>query len=106
MGKVNHKKKEWWFAKQDGKCAYCGCQMVLLPPEAVRKVWPENMATLEHKYCRTHPLRNVKTDERRRFLACLKCNQEKSFQEQNALPIQVQRERSSRKKLQPINWGL
>lgn len=41
---------------------------------------PDNMATIQHKYDKLHPMRqenrSAKKRERRRFLWCIKCNRE------------------------------
>lgn len=62
-----------WQAKGDGSTF-------------LKKV-PANMATIQHKYDKLHPLRNViRPNERRHFLWCYKCNHEhyKKHEEQRA----------------------
>lgn len=68
-------------------CENCGILTILpehLPIENFKnkdrsklKTVPDNMATIQHKYDRNHPLRNKKisaNDSRRHFLWCYKCN--------------------------------
>ena len=76
------------YIQFEGKCENCGILTVLPEdlPKRPRKeggahtellVVPPNMATIQHKYDKLHPLRNI-TDrrERRHFLWCYQCNRE------------------------------
>lgn len=65
----------------DPTCHWCGIVTVwrdnpALPP-------PDDTATLDHLYCRSHPLRRVPHDGSypRYVLACYKCNNERSADE-------------------------
>jgi hypothetical protein len=71
--------KEKQFKRLDGKCEYCDCDMILSGPVPKHKKIPLNLATIDHKYSKEHPLRNTKciNNERRLFLVCWKCNHEK-----------------------------
>ena len=75
-------KKVKMFFAANGKCEYCGVDMLLSINE-LRGAMPLNLATIDHKYNRDHPLRNVPTQERRLFIVCWKCNDEKSRIEPN-----------------------
>lgn len=70
------------FLAQNGKCDYCGCDMVL---SFADKCNIDNLATFDHLYNRDHELRaDVSgTGEKRIFLVCKKCNGEKSKAEPN-----------------------
>lgn len=68
-------------------CERCGIVTVLaasLPNKTVHQdghftldEYPDNMATIQHRYSKTHPLRNQPGNgERRRFLWCHKCNRD------------------------------
>ncbi len=78
------KKKRRLFELKKGKCEYCDCQMVIdenpTSPEKRGCQIPTNLATLDHKYNKDHPLRQTKLQkgERRIFIVCWKCNDEKS----------------------------
>lgn len=74
-------KKVLMFLRQDGKCEYCGRDMVLCFADYCNI---ENLATFDHKYNRDHELRRHKdVDERRIFIVCKKCNHERSKTEPN-----------------------
>lgn len=77
-------KKTKLFFEMNGKCEYCGCDMILSYAigHTVKKV-PNKLATIDHKYNRDHQLRNEYSDERRLFIVCKKCNGEKSKVEAN-----------------------
>jgi hypothetical protein len=56
---------------------------------------PDNMATLQHIYCRIHPMRHVRPasgTERRRFLWCYRCNQDYNDKYENPNPKNLKRE--------------
>lgn len=70
------RRKQRLFLKQNGRCCYCGCMMILDSRLATQ--FPPNYATLEHlddAYVELPP--NAK---RRVALACLKCNRERGVQ--------------------------
>lgn len=51
---------------------------------------PDNMATIQHKYSRKHPMRHARMiadrgQERRRFLWCYKCNKDYNLKYENKL---------------------
>lgn len=72
--------------QQDPRCYYC--RVITILPESLSlprarngglKVYPNNLATLEHLRSRLHPKRlepNPTYTEQRHVLACRKCNQE------------------------------
>lgn len=71
------RKKLW--KKNNGKCECCGKDTILPEKGINANFQPDNMATIDHLYCRYHPLRKVKPKpgERRLFLFCYRCNQNK-----------------------------
>lgn len=77
----NHKKQRTLLWYTNPHCENCGVVTVL--PESIDGLNakgikpPDNMATIQHKYCRGHPLRLTRAphNERRRLLWCYKCNQ-------------------------------
>lgn len=71
------------FEEQKGKCDYCGRDMIL---SWDGKVVPPDLATFDHKYNRDHPNRHLPPapGEKRIFLVCYKCNQDKSKEEPNS----------------------
>lgn len=76
-GNSNREVKLRLFA-ENPYCYYCDCLMVLTPPDA--RTLPDNAATIEHRISRYNPARwrKKRKNERRRVLACYKCNQERS----------------------------
>lgn len=80
----NKKKKTTMFLESNGKCEYCGCDMVLsfAMAHTVKEV-PLNLATLDHKYNRDHDQRNEFEREKRIFIVCWECNDGKSKIERN-----------------------
>jgi hypothetical protein len=77
MGSSNRETKLKLFA-EDSKCYYCRCEMALTEPNA--KSLPPNAATIEHRISRYNPSRwrKKRPNEKRRVLACYKCNQDRS----------------------------
>lgn len=72
------------FAKANGKCEYCGTDMILsFNIGHTTKDVPGNLATIDHKYNRDHELRGHVLGEKRLFLVCKKCNGDKSKTEPN-----------------------
>jgi hypothetical protein len=86
--KVKLRKKLW---HANPHCENCGTLTVL--PEHIEGERisgmpiniPDNMATIQHKYSRNHPLRHTKNDrnERRRLLWCHKCNRDYNHMYEN-----------------------
>lgn len=82
MASFRKQRERLW--KIDPRCENCAVVTVL--PEHVEgerhsgalKIVPDNMATIQHKYSRNHPLRHHAngTNERRHLLWCYKCNKE------------------------------
>ncbi len=72
--RLARRRKRMWL--EDPHCENCGILTVL--PEHIKmgkkKRQPPNMATIQHKYHRLHPLRMVRTDDRRTYLWCRSCN--------------------------------
>jgi hypothetical protein len=84
--KLAKQRLELW--KKNPHCENCGVLTILpddLPYSIGKtgnkniKIFPNNTATIQHKYDRLHPQRNIKTNERRHFLWCIKCNREYWF---------------------------
>ena len=78
------RKRTMMFLEADGKCEYCGRDMVLSYSIHKSKEVPDNVATLDHKYNRDHEERTLSSDLGKRiFIVCSKCNSEKSVIEPN-----------------------
>lgn len=94
-GKFKKQRTRLW--KENPHCFYCKCLTILpedLPVEhgyasGKLKNVPDDMATIEHIYSRLNPSRWIRG---KRVLACYKCNNEKSREEELALPIEVRRQ--------------
>lgn len=70
------------YLKSDGKCEYCGRDMVLSLSMSGSNL--DNLATFDHKYNRDHEKRNeVEEGERRIFIVCKKCNNARNKSEPN-----------------------
>jgi hypothetical protein len=82
------------FHRQNGKCYWCGCEMVLIegrPKHAGPQ--PDNMCTLDHLRDRHHPERTApNTGEQRYVAACHKCNWERGRQSHLSQPIELRRQ--------------
>jgi len=93
MGRERIKRqKQRLFIEQDGRCYYCGCEMVM--PEGHTKRQPANLATLEHLDDRFSPLRGKMFGQRRHVLACVTCNGQRGRAREIEVGIEVLRERS------------
>lgn len=79
---LSKEKKIKMFLEVDGKCEYCGCDMILSFANHGNE---DNLATFDHKYNRDHELRlNLNNStEKRIFIVCKKCNNEKAKSEPN-----------------------
>lgn len=75
-------------------CHWCGCALVLVDQHIGHP--PDNAATIDHLRSRLHPARREPNHamEERTVLACRKCNQRRSTQENDALSREEQRRRS------------
>jgi hypothetical protein len=77
--------------EKDPYCHWCGCFTVVTNIVAVPRgtSLPDNAATVDHVYSRFNARRWVKAKygERRRVLACYKCNHERAEQEENAMTL-------------------
>ena len=71
-----HRRIQKLFERQDGRCFYCKCKMILQDRRRPFKKPPPNMATLEHLDDRFSQKRGSFTNKNveRTVLACLKCN--------------------------------
>ena len=95
--KLKRQKNEL-YERQQGKCYWCGCQM--LP---FRKGWPKfkkypkNAATIDHIYSRMTKHRwQPPMGEQRLVVACWECNQKRCSQEMKNTPIEELHKRSGR----------
>lgn len=74
------------FVLQGGRCFWCQCTVVELPPVPRRKHPPQNMATLDHLDSRLSPHRGQwRPGVERTVLACLGCNLRRGAAEESAL---------------------
>lgn len=74
---TTQKQRARLFMAQNGKCHYCGCDMILMmrvPPD----FRPANLCTLEHLDHSYSPDRGQHNGTRRHVAACSKCNLEQS----------------------------
>lgn len=78
---------------KDPHCIYCGIETIL-PDDCNEKgkPAPPNMATIDHKYSRLNPLRNVVKQEY--LLCCNLCNNYRGQVEQDKLSIEELQRRS------------
>ena len=85
--KIRARRFDLWVA-QRGLCWWCKCPTVLPPyePKRAKGSVKPNEATLDHLYSRLHPLREVKTGDRRYVMACWACNQRRGQEEHTAYP--------------------
>lgn len=80
---------------QNPNCIYCGIETIL--PEDCNekgKPAPPHMATIDHKYSRLNPLRNVVKQEY--LLCCNLCNNYRGRVEQDKLPLEELQKRSQK----------
>lgn len=91
------KRRRALFRKQQGKCHWCGGEMVLPDVYPTRGKMPRNLCTVDHLRSRFHPARNEPANGTQRWVAaCWQCNNDRCQAEQAAMPIQVLREKSGR----------
>ncbi len=83
------------FLRQEGKCYYCQCDMVLMF-RIDPKFHADNLCTLEHFDDRFSPERGLHHGEYRRVASCYKCNHEHGVQAQSSIPIEELNRRSRR----------
>ena len=79
--------REVLFRQQNGRCVYCGCQMILKTKGCGNDGrLPKNFATLDHKLARalggTDRIDNL-------VVACHACNNKKSADEYRAHQVQI-----------------
>ena len=64
------------FQQQDGKCFYCGCEMVIETDGDLKY----NSLTLEHLFEKGHPNRSIQYQDIKKYAAaCHKCNHERGI---------------------------
>lgn len=94
-GRFKKMRKKFW--ESDPHCMRCGVPTIL--PEHLPckidtkngfkiKETPSNMATIQHRYSKKHPLRRDKESmrtEQRYYLWCFKCNQQYNKDYENKL---------------------
>lgn len=77
-------------------CVYCGIETIL-PEDHKQKRGvpvPKNVATIDHKYSRYNPMRNIEKQEL--LLCCNLCNNYRAQIEEEKIPIEELRIRSQR----------
>lgn len=85
MGGQRHRRQKIrLFERQDGKCHWCGEQM-LDPAIIYEDKQPDNLATLDHLDSRLSEERGKHSDNIRRVLACRRCNGNRGAKEQAQL---------------------
>jgi hypothetical protein len=70
--KIQKEKLRLW--KKNPRCEKCGIKTTLNFTSGVGKKTPPNLATIQHKYHKLHPLRKQKHKHRVLFLWCYSCN--------------------------------
>lgn len=80
------------FLRQDGKCYWCGRDMVLT--FAKKHGRRGDLATFEHLVSRISEERGKRSSAARVVLACRRCNNARGAQEYESLPISERRERA------------
>lgn len=77
-------------------CVYCGIETILPDDHRQRRgvPVPKNVATIDHKYSRYNPMRNVEKQEL--LLSCNLCNNYRAQLEEDKIPIEELRTRSQR----------
>lgn len=95
------RRKEILFERQNGRCFWCNCAMLLLPKGGATKRHQSNkanLATIDHLRSRYNSSRQEpsKNKEERTVLACHKCNNERGDAETALLSIEDLRRRSGR----------
>lgn len=94
--KDTERKRMSLFRRQDGRCYWCACDLVVSPPGKHIKSPPPNLATIEHLRDRFDPTRweRNRNGERRLVLACLECNNRRGAENQAAAGKEELRRRS------------
>ncbi len=69
----NIKVKRKRLFELDPHCHYCGCEVIWF--DLKEGVQPDNAATIDHFYSKSHPL--YKKVPQEYYLACRKCNNER-----------------------------
>ncbi len=84
------------FRRQNGRCHWCECDLVLSPPGKHVKKQPPNLGTIDHLRDRFDPARRERNrhGERRLVLACLACNNRRGAESQAAVGKDELRRRS------------
>ena len=100
------RRKEKLFARQCGKCHWCGIDIVMPRKGKSEKSFPKNFATLDHLRDRFHPgRRNNSHGTERTVLACWLCNFNRGVESQRNQPIEELRRRAgSMNPLPPTGW--
>ena len=90
---LKNQRRKMWLSNPN--CRKCG-RLTVLPEDIEgyiqednlkKKVnTPDNMATIQHVYCRNHPLRTKITKNKRHKLWCFKCNTKESRKEAKKFP--------------------
>jgi hypothetical protein len=70
--KIQKEKIRLW--RKNPHCENCGIKTSICFTAGVGKKTPPNLATIQHKYHKLHPLRNKDHKERILFLWCYNCN--------------------------------
>lgn len=91
--KRKHRQIARLWKEQEGRCKWCGCDMVL-PANLTTKWFPKNTATLDHLDDRLSGERGKHQGQIRRVLACKECNETRSKAAQNCLSREELWERS------------
>ena len=79
------RRKRKLYRRQKGRCFWCGCQM-RFPPSGHTERPEATMATIEHLDDRFSPLRGkFSNGVERTVLACLKCNQKRGRESEQAM---------------------
>ena len=79
------------FELQDGRCAWCGCEMVIDGP--LRK---NNLLTLDHLYSKLDPRRQSDSTA---VAACCECNQRRRVADERKFP-ETHRERQLKRSIE------
>lgn len=75
--------------KTNPNCYYCGKPTILVDTKKTNHKHQHNFATIEHLYSINHPKRREPNidREKRRVLACYKCNTSKAIEEQKDVDL-------------------
>lgn len=94
-------KRNRLFEQQNGHCYYCNCDCILPPlhEPGIKRLRPDNEATIEHLRSRLDPLRQTyEPGTKRQVMACYKCNHTRAAVEVNTLRAWELQERAKRHK--------